>query len=239
MNPAVSPLPQAVLWDLDGTLIDSEPLWMAAEEALMHAHGIAWTHEDAMQMVGNALPASAQLMIDAGVQLGPREIIDTLISDVMEGLRREVPWRPGARELLAALREAGIPQALVTMSETVMARTIVEGLGFDPFEVKVTGDLVENGKPHPEPYLTAVERLEQTHGPLDKRRVVALEDSNPGTASAIAAGVVTVGVPLHAPLPRLADIHLLMGLEDVTPAHLGEIIEADAARRGLGRPAGL
>lgn len=231
MTALTPPLPQAVLWDLDGTLIDSEPLWMAAEGALMAEFGIEWTHEDAMRMVGNALPVSAELMRSAGLPLENRQVIDRLIGEVMAGLRRAVPWRDGARELLTTLQEAGVPQALVTMSEAVMAEAVVQGLGFDPFEVKVTGDVVLNGKPHPEPYLTAVARLEASHGPLDPRRVVAVEDSLPGTSSAIAAGLVTVAVPLHVPLAPRPELNLLKDLDGVTPQDLASLVADDAARR--------
>lgn len=231
MSIPTPPLPHAVLWDLDGTLIDSEPLWMAAEAGLMAEFGIEWTHDDAMRLVGNALPVSAEIMRSHGVPLENRQVIDRLIGEVMDGLRHEVPWRPGARELLISLQQAGVPQALVTMSEAVMADAVVQGLGFDPFDVKITGDVVHHGKPHPEPYLTAVARLEEKHGPMDARRIVAVEDSRPGTASAIAAGLVTVAVPLHVPLEPRPELNLLKDLDGVTPQDLSLIVVQDSARR--------
>lgn len=231
MSTPTPPLPQAVLWDLDGTLIDSEPLWMAAEASLMAEFGIEWTHEDAMSLVGNALPVSAEIMRSHGVPLENRQVIDRLIGEVMDGLRRDVPWRAGARELLVSLQQAGVPQALVTMSEAVMAEAVVQGLGFDPFSVRVTGDVVRNGKPHPEPYLTAVAQLEESHGPLDPQQVVAVEDSRPGTASAMAAGLVTVAVPLHVPLEPNPGLHLLKDLDGVTSQDLARIVAQDDARR--------
>lgn len=228
-----APLPQAVLWDLDGTLIDSEPFWMRAEDELMAEQGIPWSHEQSMQLVGNALPNSAAILREAGVRLEAREIIDRLSGAVTEQLRREIPWRPGALSLLSSLREAGVPQALVTMSEAPMAAAVIEGMGFDPFDARVTGDTVERGKPDPLPYLRGLEILAGLHGPLEASRCVGLEDSVPGTASAMEAGLVTVGIPLHVGLPRHADLHLLPSLDGVTPQHLGEVVAADRARRRL------
>ena len=102
-------LPQAVLWDMDGTLVDTEPYWIAAEHELVEAHGGTWSHEQALQMVGNPLTESATILQAAGVDLPSEQIIDFLISRVIEQVEVEVPWQPGARELLAELRERGLP----------------------------------------------------------------------------------------------------------------------------------
>ncbi|WP_394162113.1 HAD family hydrolase [Galactobacter valiniphilus] len=232
-QPSSTALPQAVLWDMDGTLIDSEPLWMGGEIELMARHGLEWTHEDALQMVGMALPDGAAVLQRAGLALENREIVDTLITHVLSGLRTAVEWRPGARELLLELHAAGVPQALVTMSETPLAEALIEGLPFNPFDAVVTGDTVTRGKPDPEPYARGLELLSVKHGPLDPARSVAVEDSRPGTASALAAGLVTLGVPFMQGLPRLAELPLLDSLEGVSAADLGRIVDEQAARRSL------
>jgi HAD superfamily hydrolase (TIGR01509 family) len=138
----------------------------------------------------------------AGVGLEAREIVDTLSAQVIAEVRREVPWRPGARELLDELHTAGIRCALVTMSEGPLAGVVVESLPKPYFEFMVTGDTVTNGKPHPEAYLTAVERLRLDDPSLTIHHCVALEDSVPGATAAIASGVVTVGIPHQVPLPE-------------------------------------
>jgi HAD superfamily hydrolase (TIGR01509 family) len=135
------------------------------------------------------------------VNLEKREIIDTLSAQVVDRIRIEVPWRPGARELLDDLHQAGIRCALVTMSEGPMAREVVANLPKPYFEFLITGDTVSQGKPHPEAYLTAVERLRDTDPELTVDHCVALEDSVPGVAAALASGVVTVGIPHQMPLP--------------------------------------
>ncbi|MEC5181031.1 HAD family hydrolase [Arthrobacter sp. CG_A4] len=199
---ASRPLLKAALWDMDGTIVDTEPYWIDAEHALVAAHGGEWSHEKAMQLVGQSLVFSAGILQEAGVGLERREIIDILTSHVISLVRTSVPWRPGARELLDELHTAGIRCALVTMSEAPLAREIVASLPKPYFDFLVTGDTVTHGKPHPEAYLTAVELLRQQDPELGVRHCVALEDSIPGVAAAMASGVVTIAIPHLMPLPH-------------------------------------
>ncbi len=198
---SASNLPAAVLWDMDGTLVDTEPYWLQAESDMVHGAGGVWTPEDGLQLVGSGLERSALILQSRGVRLTVEEIIETLTEQVRVQIADAVPWRAGARELLLELREAGIPTALVTMSRRHMALDVVaslgfEELGFDGFDVVVAGDDVENAKPHPEPYLAAAAYLG-----VDIAACVALEDSEPGVASAVAAGATVFALPLHIPLP--------------------------------------
>lgn len=184
-------LPAAVLWDMDGTLVDTEPYWIEAETVLVESFGGSWTEEDALALVGSGLWESAAVLQSYGVRLSADEIVFGLTRRVRELLdERGVPWRPGARELLESLREAGVPTALVTMSIRSMADDIVAATGFDAFDAIVTGDSVERPKPHPDPYLDGARLLG-----VDIRRSVAIEDSVTGVASARASGAITVGVP--------------------------------------------
>ncbi|UTT67838.1 HAD family phosphatase [Arthrobacter sp. DNA4] len=200
--PATSSPLKAVLWDMDGTIVDTEPYWIAAEHGLVEAHGGTWSHDQAMQLVGQSLTFSAGLLQQAGVELEIREIIDTLTAQVISSVQQEVPWRPGARELLEELHLAGVRCALVTMSEGPLAREVVANLPRPYFDVVVTGDTVSQGKPHPEAYLTAVELLQENDPDLGIHHCVALEDSVPGVAAAVASGVATVAVPHIVPLPE-------------------------------------
>ncbi|MGP9528032.1 HAD family hydrolase [Glutamicibacter sp. AOP5-A2-18] len=188
--------PQAVLWDMDGTLIDTEPYWIAAEEELVTAHGGQWSEEQGLSLVGSALPNSARVLQEAGVKLDVRQIIDLLSAQVIAGLKREIPWRPGARELLTACNQAGIPQALVTMSERSIVNELLEQLPKDTFLTSVTGEEVSKGKPNPEPYLRGLELLgEALDQSLDAEKCIGFEDSVPGIASASAAGLHAVLIP--------------------------------------------
>ena len=187
--------PAAVLWDMDGTIVDTEPYWMRAEIDLVTSHGGAWTEADGMQLVGSGLVQSARILQQAGVDLPVDSIIDALTDRVMAQIEKEVPWRPGARELIEQLRDAGIPIALVTMSIRRMALQVAAAIGDDVFDVVVAGDDVANPKPHPEPYLRAAELLG-----VDIADCVALEDSQFGLVSAVSSGAATIGIPLHLTL---------------------------------------
>ncbi|WP_322645520.1 HAD family phosphatase [Oerskovia flava] len=218
-------LPEAVLWDMDGTLVDTEPYWIRGEHELVEAHGGTWSHEQALALVGNPLPESARLLQRAGVDLPVEEIVTYLLKRVGEQVREQVPWQPGALELLSALRAEGVPCALVTMSYRALAQPIVELAPAGAFDVLVCGDEVEHGKPHPEPYLVAAERLG-----VDVTRCVAIEDSPAGIGSARAAGAATLGVQAVVPVRRQAGLSRTPTLERVDLALLrriaaGEVVD--------------
>lgn len=211
-------MPAAVLWDMDGTIVDTEPYWMSAETALVESFGGVWTHADGLSLVGSSMFHSARALQSRGVDLPEQEIIDHLSARVGAQLLEAVPWRPGARELLVALREWGIPTALVTMSIRSLAELVVSAIPFDAFDAIVSGDDVENGKPHPEAYLLGASTLG-----VDITRCVAIEDSEPGLASAVASGAVSIGVP-HVIALHSGDTHTLWEtLEGRTVADLAEV----------------
>ncbi|WP_022880702.1 HAD family hydrolase [Gryllotalpicola ginsengisoli] len=217
-------LPQAVLFDMDGTLVDTEPYWMRAESELVHAYGGTWTHDDGLSLVGNGLEVSAAVLQARGVDLDIPTVIDRLTDKVTEQLAEAgVPWRPGAQELLRSVREAGIKTALVTMSYRRMAEQIASYIPFDPFDAIVAGDMVEHPKPHPEAYLEAARRLG-----VDPTRSVAFEDSLGGLAAAVAAGTIAVGVPHLVPLPETGEHTLWPTLEGRSVADVRELAEAKA-----------
>ncbi|MGC0362276.1 HAD superfamily hydrolase (TIGR01509 family) [Rhodococcus sp. 27YEA15] len=192
---------QAVFWDMDGTVVDTEPNWFAAETALLSRFGVEWTHQQSVALVGSALEDAAAVLRAAGAELTVREIIDELVAALVIAVNAEVQWRPGARELLAQLRAEEIDCVLVTMSEAPLAAAVVDQLPAGTFTDVISGDMVEHGKPNPEPYLLAAQRLSESGRPVSMDRVVAIEDSIPGLASATASGAVVVGVANLVPLP--------------------------------------
>ena len=193
----MSELPAAVLWDMDGTLVDTEPYWMARESALVAEHGGRWTESDAHSLVGNDLLVSAAALRErGGVRLELAEIVAFLLDGVVEQTRASVPWRPGARELLAQLREQGVPCALVTMSYQALAGAVVEALPPESFSTLVTGDQLSRGKPFPDAYQEAARRLGRAPG-----ECLAIEDSLTGVTSAEAAGVPTLAVEHLVAIP--------------------------------------
>ena len=175
--PAAAP-PAAVLWDMDGTLVDTEPYWMEAELELVAEFGGHWTDADARSIIGfDLLDGAAVLRDRGGVDLAPPVIVERLLDGVIARVRAHVPWRPGARRLLTDLHAAGVPCALVTMSYRRLVDAIVEALDPIRFDAIVTGDEVTHGKPHPEPYLRAAAALGR-----DPVECVAIEDSPTGVA---------------------------------------------------------
>lgn len=202
---------RALLWDMDGTLIDTEPYWMEAEHDLVESHGGQWSQAQAFQLVGNALIVSGRIIKEeTGIPLTAEEIVDGLLERVIVKLREHVPWRPGARELLLGAREAGLPCALVTMSYESFAQVLVDALPVGTFEVIVTGDMVERGKPDPEPYRRAAHELA-----VSPQECVAIEDSATGVRSAVAAGVPTVAVPHLVSVPSLPGLVRVTSLEGI------------------------
>jgi HAD superfamily hydrolase (TIGR01509 family) len=214
--------PAAVLWDMDGTLVDTEPYWIATEFAMAERHGGTWSTEHALNLVGNDLLVSgAYIREHMGIDRTPEQIVDELLDGVVELVRQEVPWRPGARELLADLRTAGVPCALVTMSWVRFVEPILSGLPPDSFASIVTGDRVEHGKPHPEPYLRAAAELG-----VDPAACLAIEDSETGVTSAVAAGCVVLGVPHHVPVGEGERRVLRESLVGLDAAGLSELVAA-------------
>ena len=209
-------LPAAVLWDMDGTLIDSEPYWMKSEGAFAKANNTIWTEQDGLSLVGMSLYDSSKIIKErVGSDLEPEQIIEKLTDEVTAQLKQEIFWRPGAKELLLLLRKKKIKTALVTMSMHRMAKQVADSIGFDAFDVIVAGDDVSHGKPHPEPYLKAAELLGEK--PED---CVAFEDSLTGLRSAEAANTKAVGVKNIVEIPMEPGRILWPSLEGVTIADL-------------------
>lgn len=208
---AVSEL-AAVLWDMDGTLVDTEPYWMHCEHDLVARHGGTWTSADAHSIVGfDLLDAGFELRTRGGVDLEPAEIANWLLDGVITRVAEQLPWRPGVAELLAECVAAHVPCAMVTMSWRPLADAVIAAAPAGSFAVSITGDEVVNGKPHPEPYLAAATALG-----VDPRACVAIEDSPTGVASALAAGCATLGVPHVVPLtaaPGLTLVDSLVGVD--------------------------
>lgn len=215
-------LPAAVLWDMDGTLVDTEPYWIATEFALAERYGGSWSQEHALNLVGNDLLDSGHyIRRHMGVDLEPEVIVEELLDGVVALVQQKIPWRPGARELLAALNDASVPCALVTMSYRRLVTPVLEQLSGAGFSAVVTGDSVTHGKPHAEPYLRAAELLGVT--PQD---CIAIEDSDTGATSAVAAGCTVLCVPHHVPVQPGERRILLPSLQGLDPRSLTALSRA-------------
>lgn len=202
MHDRAPELPAAVLWDMDGTLVDTEKLWDVALYEVAERLGGALAADQRAELVGSNMRATAGYLLrtvsrpvdEAGiaeVSTWIRERTTTLFEDAL-------PWRPGAQQALTTIRAAGIPSALVTSTERELTELALRTIGKHNFDVIVCGDEVGGrNKPHPQPYLRAAELLKVPPG-----RCVAIEDSPPGAESAVAAGCAVLVVPCDAPVER-------------------------------------
>jgi HAD superfamily hydrolase (TIGR01509 family) len=212
---------------MDGTLVDTEPYWIACEHELVGEFGGQWTDDYAHSLVGFDLrDAAAVLRERGGVDLPIDDIVNRLLDCVIRRVQSKVPWRPGARSLLADLRKQRIPCALVTMSWTRFADAVVQALPPGSFDVVITGDEVTHGKPHPEPYLAAAAALG-----VRAKDCVAIEDSPTGVRSAVAAGCRTFAVPNVVDVPAGKGYTVVPSLHELDRTELGL---SSFARRGSG-----
>ena len=181
---------------MDGLLIDSEPLWLESETAVMARLGADWTEQDQAQLLGGSLQRTVRYLLGKATRPVPPEVLgEWLMSDIAERVRRDgVPVQPGARELLASVKAAGLPNALVTSSERGFMEAVLASTGMR-FDVLVCADDVTATKPDPEPYLLAAKLVGVS--PWD---CFALEDSPNGVASAEAAGCQVIAVPSLVPI---------------------------------------
>ncbi|HEX6339217.1 MAG TPA: HAD family phosphatase [Jiangellaceae bacterium] len=214
-------LPAAVLWDMDGTLVDTEPEWIATERALVMSHGGTWTDEDSKKLVGSALiEAGEYIRVRGGLPMTAEQVVESMVDHIIERLKESIAWRPGARELLTDLRANGVPCALVTMSYRRLADIVVSALPPDTFGAVITGDEVVNGKPHPEPYLRAAGELG-----VDIADCIVIEDSTTGARAGVAAGARMVAAPnvVDVDLPGVPKVTTLVGMRAVDLASIAEM----------------
>jgi HAD superfamily hydrolase (TIGR01509 family) len=209
----------AVLFDMDGLLVDTEPLWLETETAVMARLGAPWTPQDQQALLGGSMERTVSYLLGKANRPVPPEIVARWMLDGMLDRARDgrVVVRPGARELVAEVAAAGLPYALVTSSQRRFADAVLAVTGMT-FPVTVCGEDVTATKPDPEPYLLAAKLLD-----ADPARCVVLEDSPNGVASAAAAGCRVLAVPSLLPIQPEPGRVVLGSLRDVTLAMLREL----------------
>lgn len=205
----------AVLWDMDGTLVDSEKLWDVALYEACARLGGTLSQAQRASLVGSNMDSTARYLLEVAGQdpdaASIARVGEWISARTAELFTDDLPWRPGAHEALTAVRSAGIPSALVTSTERPLTELALDTIGREFFDAIVCGDEVDgHNKPHPRPYLLATELLG-----VDPARCLAVEDSPPGAASAEAAGCVVLVVPNDVavtPGPRRVFRESLIGL---------------------------
>ena len=218
----MSRTPAAVLFDMDGTLVDSEPVWDEALWELARWLGGGLSADARRATLGTNVEVSVRIVQadvgrpDADPVLSGKKLIEEAGIRFAAGL----VWRPGARELIDAVRAAGIPTALVTNTERPLVRVALGDLVGQLFDVSVAGDEVEHAKPAPDPYLAAARLLG-----VDPAATVAIEDSPTGTESAAAAGCAVLVVPAgDVPVPPGPGRTLAATLAGLTVADLAALL---------------
>ncbi|CAL9398740.1 HAD family hydrolase [Streptomyces sp. NPDC057837] len=207
---------QAVLLDMDGTLVDTEGFWWDVEvevfASLGHRLDESWRHV----VVGGPMTRSAGFLIEAtGADIGLDELTVLLNDGFEERIGRALPLMPGAGRLLAELYEYEIPTALVSASHRRIIDRVLDSLGAHHFHLTVAGDEVPRTKPHPDPYLAAAAGLG-----ADPSRCAVVEDTATGVAAAEAAGCRVVAVPSVAPIQPAHRRTVVGSLEEVDLAFL-------------------
>ncbi|MFY9649670.1 HAD family hydrolase [Trebonia sp.] len=206
----------AVLFDMDGLLVDTEPLWLETETEVMARLGAPWTPEDQQALLGGSMARTVGYLLARATRPAPPETVERwMIEGVLARVRAGgVAVRPGVRVLLAEVARAGLPHALVTSSQRVFAEAVLDATGIT-FPLTVCAEDATAGKPDPEPYLLAAKLLD-----VDPVRCVALEDSPNGVASATAAGCRVLAVPSLVPIPPAPGRVVVASLAGVS---LGEL----------------
>jgi len=212
---------QAVLFDMDGLLVDTEHGWGVVElEVMAWLGSSAWTDADKAAVVGGPLDVSAQYMAErAGTSVSWEVIVDRLVDGMADLLEGGADHRPGAEQLLDDLMHHGVPTGLVSSSPRRLVDAVLASVGGEHFAITLAGDEVPRTKPFPDPYLMACASLG-----VDPAFTIVLEDSPVGIAAAEAAGCIVVGVPFVVPLEAARRRHVVGSLTDLDTARLRALL---------------
>lgn len=189
--------PAAILFDHDGTLVDTEPVWAAAKVALAAEFGGTWTEQDTLDCLGLSMKFTLDRLRERGVDLPDEQINERLVAKVREALaHQQVEFLPGIERFLTQVRDAQIPAAIVTNATTSIAQRTADAAPEGTFSVIIGNDETTHPKPDPQPYLLAAQRLG-----VEPSRCVSVEDSPSGVRSATAAGMKVIVVPGELEVP--------------------------------------
>ena len=218
-------LPDAVFFDMDGLLVETEHIWYLAETGIMEEFEVPWGPEHQAALVGGPVDLAVDYMVQHASNEGERrthaEVLTMLVASMERLMRTEpVHWRPGAKALLLALEDSGVPCALVSASwrnlVDAVCDAVLHEVGHGVFETTVASGELERTKPFPDPYLLAAERLG-----VDPARCVVLEDSHTGVTAGVASGALVVAVPSLVAIEPAEGLRVVASLEELTPELLG------------------
>ncbi|MBM3655583.1 MAG: HAD family phosphatase [Actinobacteria bacterium] len=193
---------KAVLWDMDGTLIDSEPIWIAEERKLMDSLGATWSDDDALYCIGgpkNRVDAymRSKLPMDRRGEFEELALSKILFETMARRLGSQIPFAPGAKDLIDQMEQMQIPMALVTASTREIMDAALASIAGGYFRTTISDHDVERPKPDPQGYLLAASRIG-----VAIEECLVIEDSITGAAAAISSGAYLLGITRSGPLPE-------------------------------------
>jgi HAD superfamily hydrolase (TIGR01509 family) len=207
---------KAVLWDMDGTLINSELLWIEQERAMMNELGAQWSDEDSLHCVGGPMARvdaymRSKLSLENQDRFTPLELTNSLLARMERRLAQGVEFAPGAEKLMKEMRSYSIPLALVSASPRPLVDAALASIGAGNFNITVSDNDVAQSKPNPEGYLLAARKLS-----VAIESCLVIEDSITGTTAAIDSGAYVLGLPHFSALPEGPKVIHMKSLEGVT-----------------------
>jgi len=209
----------AVFFDMDGLMVDSEPEWLLSEIEVTAPYGYTWLEQDQVACLGGPLSKVGQYMFDrCGKVESPQFFTQQLIDTQVARMRGNTPTMPGAIELVRELQSHGIKTALVSASPRNIVDAVLDNLGNDLFPFSISSDDVENTKPHPEAYLKAA-----TMSGSNIANCLVFEDSLTGMSAAIASGAHLIGVPHLVTIDESPRIRVIKSLEQLSYLKLKEL----------------
>ena len=219
---------EAVLFDMDGLFIDSEPDWHDAESEIMRTNGYDWTPQDQLQCLGGPLTRATEYMSKClkGARSAP-ELAAMIVEEMVRRMSGQVNLMPGSLEFSRDIAKRQIPQALVSASPRVIVDAVLLGMKEKYFEVTVAAGDIERTKPFPDPYLHAAKLLD-----VDIVNCLIFEDSPTGLTAAKASGAFVVGIPHFVSVDEEARLKVVKSFTDIDPTTLETWSEINRRERG-------
>lgn len=215
-------MPHAILFDMDGLLVDTEPYWLETERELMAEFGVQWQVVDQLYCLGGPMEKVGRYMSDLSQQSQSSEWFADELIDRMARKFQTIALMPGIHALLSEISAVQLPCALVSASPRRLVDAVLNSLTAHPFKLSISANDVERGKPHPDPYLKAARILD-----VDIEHSLILEDSPTGVMAARTSGAWVIAVPHIAPIEAAPKSAILETLADHSISSLWELVRAN------------
>ena len=211
----------AVFFDMDGLLVDSEPEWLKSESEITAAYGYQWTSQDQVACLGGPLSRVGQYMHDKCNQAETPDFFTNKLVDVQsERMRSRTPFMPGAYELVQDLQRNGIKTGLVSASPRIIVDAVLDNVGAELFPFSISSDDVERTKPHPDAYLKAAQITNSAIG-----NCLVFEDSLTGVGAATSSGAWLVAVPHLVHVDESERVRVIKSLEQLNFSKIQELFK--------------